>query len=126
MKNTETRVMIVDDSSTTRETIRRALSSMKNVTVVAECRDGELAVQVFQSLKPDLVTMDLTMPRLDGFGAIKEMISRSPNVKIVVCSALADEATALDAIDFGAVAFVAKPFSAEEINEVIRDVVAGK
>lgn len=126
MGETPIRVMVVDDSSTTRETIRRALASIPNMEVVADCKDGELAVQLFQTAKPDLVTMDLTMPRLDGFGAIKAMIGKNPKVKIVVCSALADEATALDAIDFGAVAFIPKPFSVEEMTAIILEVISGK
>lgn len=120
------KVMIVDDSKTMREFIRNLLLSKSNDTqfeVVGELGNGLLAVQTVEQLNPDLVTIDLTMPEMDGFTAIKKMLEKKPELKILVVSSLNDIATALNAIENGASGFIQKPFSREELEEKITDVL---
>lgn len=112
-------MMIVDDSKVMRQMIMAVCKQFNGITIVATATDGQEAINSFRRLKPHLVTMDLTMPNLDGVQAIKEIIKIEPNVKILVISALSDQETALESISEGAKGFLYKPFSKEELTEAI-------
>lgn len=115
------RMMIVDDSKTMRRTIRDVVGRFPNIEVVAEADNGIDALHYFKARKPNVVTMDITMPKLNGVEAIQRLVALDPAVKIIVISSLADRATSMRSIEMGAHAFLGKPFSeAELVAEIDR------
>ena len=113
------RVMIVDDAAFMRITIRNML--VKNgFEVVAEVENGKLAVEQCAVLRPDIITMDITMPVMDGLTALKEIRKTNGTVKVVMVSALGQEAMVRDAVLSGASGFIVKPYKEESIVETLR------
>jgi two-component system chemotaxis response regulator CheB len=117
------RVLVVDDSKFARLAIRKALSSCEDMEVVGEARDGKEAVRLALELKPDIITMDIVMPHMDGLTAIREILSRT-SVPIIVVSEHTTEGakTTIEALRLGAVDFVAKgseglKFSLSKVSE---------
>lgn len=88
--------------------------------VVGEAQDGQQAVEKYRKLTPDLVTMDITMPEMDCIAAMKEIKSQYPNAKIVMCSAMGQQAMVIDAIQACAKEFIVKPFQADRVVEAIQ------
>ncbi len=117
------KLMVVDDSSLIRRKIIRERGN-EEFTLVAEASDGLEAVELFQQQQPDVVTMDLTMPNLDGISCIEKLMELDPKVKILVVSALSDEETGMEALEKGAKGFVNKPFTEEQIMEALQIVIA--
>ncbi len=115
------KLLIVDDSSIIRKAISNYLKD-KGWEVVGEAGDGKTALEIFKKNMPDLVTMDITMPEMDGLTCLTEILKIDPNVKVVVITALNDQATALKALKLGAKAFVAKPFNPDKLNEALTKV----
>lgn len=112
------RLMIVDDSNIIRNKIERDTTSMnQDFEVVAVASNGNDALRLFEEHRPDVVTMDLTMPSMDGLSCIQKLMAIDPNVNILVVSALADEYVGLQAMSYGARGFVVKPFKTEELME---------
>ncbi len=107
-------LMIVDDSNIIRNRIERSIQGL-DIQVVATASDGAKAVEMFKEHKPDLVTMDLTMPNLDGLECIKQIRALSQNTSILVVSALSDRQTGLRALQYGARGFICKPFTDEQL-----------
>ena len=116
------KLMIVDDSNIIRSKINRTLSQ-HNMNVVATASNGEEAVRLFATSKPDVVTMDLTMPRMDGLECIRALRKLNDRVHILVVSALADKATAIQALKEGAQGFLCKPFSEMELTEAMDELL---
>ena len=118
-------LMIVDDSMIFRNRIARlaADARLQGVNVVALAADGFQAVQQAQIHKPDFVTMDLTMPRLDGPACLEALRKVVPDSRVLVVSALSDRATALKALTRGAHGFLLKPFSDEQLVESLRELM---
>lgn len=116
------RLLIVDDSLVVRNAIQRAVDEGK-IAEVFRAEDGEEAVSLFSRERPELVTMDLTLPRLDGLGAIERIRAIEPRTSILVISALNSHKTAMEAIALGACGFLTKPFTAREIAEALDDLV---
>ncbi|MCR2820709.1 response regulator [Lederbergia panacisoli] len=113
------RILIVDDAAFMRMMIKDIL--VKNgFEVVGEAVDGIQAVEKYKDLKPDLVTMDITMPEMDGITALKEIRSVDPAAKIIMCSAMGQQAMVIDAIQAGAKDFIVKPFQADRVIEAIQ------
>ncbi|RKO60945.1 response regulator [Caldibacillus debilis] len=113
------RILVVDDAAFMRMMIKDIL--VKNgYQVVGEAADGKQAVEKYRELNPDLVTMDITMPEMDGITALKEIRSFDPDAKIVMCSAMGKQAMVIDAIQAGAKDFIVKPFQADRVLEAIR------
>jgi two-component system chemotaxis response regulator CheY len=110
-------LLIVDDSSIIRSRIARILNNpgLKAVQVVGMAHDGVEAISLFTQHLPDLVTMDITMPKMDGVECTEKMIEIYPDCNILIISALNDKATALKALKKGAKGFLYKPFSDEEL-----------
>jgi two-component system chemotaxis response regulator CheY len=122
------RLLIVDDSNMIRSRISRVVQSggLVNVSLVGLARNGAEALRIARATQPDVVTMDLTMPEMDGIECITEMLRLLPRVNILVVSALSDKSTAIQALRLGARGFVAKPFSDDELKIALLDVVEGK
>ncbi|WP_033829213.1 response regulator [Bacillus andreraoultii] len=113
------RILIVDDAAFMRMMIKDIL--VKNgYDVVGEASDGAQAIEKYKELNPDLVTMDITMPEVDGIAALKEIRSIDPNAKIIMCSAMGQQAMVIDAIQAGAKDFIVKPFQADRVLEAIK------
>lgn len=118
------KMMIVDDSNIIRNKIARSLAQHQ-IDIVATASNGEEAVKHFRDNDPDIVTMDLTMPRMDGLECIRELKKRKPAVRILVVSALADKATAIQALKEGALGFLCKPFSEDELCDAVDELLRG-
>ena len=112
------RIMIVDDAAFMRMMIKDILSK-NGFDIVGEAADGQQAVEKYKELQPDLVTMDITMPEMDGITALKEIRQINPNAKIIMCSAMGQQAMVIDAIQAGAKDFIVKPFQADRVLEAI-------
>lgn len=114
------KVLIVDDSEIIREAIEVWMEPLGH-TVVGRAANGKEALDLFKIHTPDLVTLDITMPELDGLSAMGEMLAVNPNAKIIIISALAAKEIALSAIRKGATSYLVKPFTEEELQDVIRE-----
>lgn len=116
-------MLIVDDSLVVRRKIEREIS-LPDLKEIFTAIDGEEAIEVFLKCEPELVTMDLTMPRMEGAECVKELVSINPNVVILVISALADKTTAIKAVKNGAYGFLCKPFTGSDLNEALSKCIA--
>ena len=112
------RVLVADDAAFMRKMVSDALSKGGH-EVVGEAGNGLEAIAQFQALKPDLMTLDITMPEKDGLAALKEIIAVDPGAKVVMCSALGQESKVLESIKLGAKDFVVKPFQADRVLSAI-------
>jgi len=117
------RLMIVDDSNIIRSKIARALGE-HGLEVVGLAANGEDALARARAVKPDVITMDITMPGMDGIECIRQIREIDPEVRILVVSALADKATAIQALKEGAQGFVCKVFSETGLNDAIGELFA--
>lgn len=115
------RVLIVDDAAFMRMMLKNILIQ-EGYEVVAEGENGEEAVKLYEEHKPDFVTMDITMPVKDGIEAVKDIKKIDPKAKIVMCSALGQEAKVKEAIMSGAIDFIVKPFKPERVIESINKI----
>ena len=113
------RILIVDDAAFMRMMIKDILTK-NGYEVVAEAADGAQAVEKYKETQPDLVTMDITMPEMDGITALKEIKKINPNAKVIMCSAMGQQAMVIDAIQAGAKDFIVKPFQADRVIEAIQ------
>lgn len=116
------RVLIVDDAAFMRMMIKDILEK-NGYQVVGEASNGLKAVEIYKAEKPDVVTMDITMPDMDGIEAVKAIKVFDPAAKIIMCSAMGQQTMVMDAIRSGARDFIVKPFQAERVLEAIRKAV---
>ena len=112
------RVLIADDAAFMREMLRDILSE-GDYEVVAEASDGVETVEKFDEHTPDLVTLDIVMPRKNGIDALREILAAHPTACIVMCSALGQEALVAEALESGARDFIVKPFKPEQVRTVV-------
>src|SRR5271165_6242994 len=110
------RLMVVDDSNIIRRRIERA-QDLPAIEFVGSARNGREALELHAKFRPTIVTMDLTMPEMDGAECVERLVAMDPDIKILVISALADKETAIDAIEKGACGFLCKPFTDRQLNE---------
>jgi two-component system chemotaxis response regulator CheY len=117
--------MIVDDSTVIRRKIERCefinQQKIDSNNILQAC-NGVEAVEMFEQYRPDLITMDLTMPQMDGVECVQQIVAKDSSVKILVVSALTDKETALQAIRNGARGFLSKPFTEEQLSAALRQV----
>jgi two-component system chemotaxis response regulator CheY len=111
----QVKLMIVDDSAIIRQAIQKHLNDF-NIEVVGTAEDGKIALEVFRETKPDVVTLDITMPEVDGLTVLEEMLKIDEKVKVMVVTALSDKSTGLKAIKLGAKSFLPKPFTPEKLR----------
>ena len=116
------KLMIVDDSNIMRRRIERS-NQFEELELVGTAANGLEALEMFKKTDPDVVTMDLTMPQMDGIDCISKLVVLKPAVRILVISALADKATAVEAMEKGANGFLNKPFTDRQLNEAIADLM---
>ncbi|EHR77514.1 chemotaxis protein CheY [Thermococcus litoralis DSM 5473] len=116
------KVLIVDDAAFMRMLVKKILVQAGH-QVVGEAGNGKEAVEKYKELKPDLVTMDIVMPEMDGISAVKEIMKIDPNAKIIMITAVGQEAKVMEALKSGAKGYIVKPFQApkviEEVNRVL-------
>lgn len=117
------RVLIVDDAAFMRMMLKDVLTK-NGIEVVGEAENGLVAVEKYMELKPDLMLMDITMPEMDGLQAVKEIRKRDSNAKIVMCSAMGQQAMVIEAIQSGAKDFIVKPFQPDRVIEAVKKALA--
>jgi two-component system chemotaxis response regulator CheY len=118
------RLLIVDDSNIIRRRIERS-QRLPRLQVVGTARDGREAVERFIETDPDVVTMDITMPHMNGIECVEKLVQMKPGVLILIVSALADKATAVEAMEKGANGFLNKPFTDRQLNEALEELLGG-
>ena len=117
------KLLIVDDSMVMRRCIARTLH-VREFHEVRSAANGLLALAQYVTFRPDVVTLDITMPQLDGIATLEEMLKLKPDTKIMIVSALADEVTAIEALKRGAEQFICKPFTPEELNQALEEMLS--
>jgi two-component system, chemotaxis family, chemotaxis protein CheY len=122
LTNGKLKLMICDDSNIIRRKIERELQ-IERLQVIATAANGKQAVEAFRKDPADVVTMDITMPEMDGIECVEHVIKIKPDVLILVVSALADKATAVEAIEKGENGFLCKPFTDDQLNEALAELI---
>jgi CheY-like chemotaxis protein len=117
------RILVVDDSRMSRS-ILRAILEKAGYSIVREAANGEDAVEAFKECKPDLVTLDITMPKMDGLEALKQIIAFDENAKAIMITAAGQQDKLISALKVGAKRFISKPFNEDEILKNIQDVLS--
>lgn len=115
-------VLICDDAAFMRMMIKDILSK-NGYNVAGEAENGARAVEKYAEVKPDLVLMDITMPEMDGIQALKKIKEGDPGAKIIMCSAMGQQAMVIEAIQSGAKDFIVKPFQADRVLEAIKKIL---
>jgi len=116
------KILIVDDAAFMRLMLKDILTK-NGYMVVGEAENGAAAVDKYKELQPDLVTLDITMPEQDGISTLKEIRSIDPQAKIIMCSAMGQQAMVIDSIQAGAKDFIVKPFQPERVIEAVSKVI---
>jgi len=111
-------VMLVDDAAFMRMMLKDILTN-NGYQVIGEAENGAVAVEKYMELKPDITVMDITMPEMDGLQAVKEIRIKDPQARVIMCSAMGQQAMVIEAIQSGAKDFIVKPFQAERVIEAI-------
>ena len=117
------RVVVADDHGVVREGIRHVLSGEAGFEIVGEAETGVQAVEKYKQLRPDLVTMDIVMPDMGGIEAVREICRTDPDAKVLMCSAMGQQALVVEAIQAGAKDFVVKPFQPSRVLEAVQRVL---
>jgi two-component system chemotaxis response regulator CheY len=117
------RILIVDDAAFMRMMIKNIVTK-NGYEVVGEAENGQVALELYKQHKPDLVTMDITMPEMSGIEGVKAIRSVDPNANIIMCSAMGQQAMVMEAIQAGAKDFIVKPFQQDRILQAIERVLA--
>ena len=115
-------ILICDDAAFMRMMIKDILTK-NGYNVAGEAENGQKAVEKFKEVSPDLVLMDITMPEMDGIQALKEIKKLDSNARIIMCSAMGQQAMVIESIQAGAKDFIVKPFQAERVIEAVKKVI---
>ncbi len=116
------RILIVDDAAFMRMMLKDILSKA-GYEIVGEAANGNEAVEMYQKHQPDLVTLDITMPTCDGINALKQIMAINPAAKIIMCSAMGQQAMVIESIQAGAKDFIVKPFQPTRVLEAIKKTI---
>jgi two-component system, chemotaxis family, chemotaxis protein CheY len=116
------RVLVVDDAVVMRMMIKNILS--KEGYEVFEAQSGIDAVEKYRTVKPDIVTMDMVMPDMDGISAVRQIVAEDPAARIVMCTSMGQQQLVVEAVQAGAKSFITKPFQPPKILETIEKVLA--
>lgn len=117
------RILITDDALFMRVTLKNILTQA-GYEVVGEASNGMESVQLYKQLTPDVVTMDITMPEMDGLAALKEIKSHDPNARVIMCTAMGQKNMVVEAIQAGAKDFIVKPFQPDRVLEAVSKAAA--
>lgn len=115
-------ILIVDDAAFMRMMIRDVLTK-NGFEIVGEAENGQKAIEKYKELTPELVIMDITMPEVDGIQAVKEIKKIDASAKVIMCSAMGQQAMVIEAIQAGAKDFIVKPFQADRVVEAVKKVL---
>ncbi|KMK74738.1 response regulator [Alkalihalobacillus pseudalcaliphilus] len=115
-------ILIVDDAAFMRMMIKDILTK-NGYDIAGEAANGQEAIAKYKEVKPDLVTMDITMPEMDGIEALKKIREEDASAKVIMCSAMGQQSMVIDAIQNGAKDFIVKPFQADRVVEAIQKVL---
>ncbi|MDI9611051.1 MAG: response regulator [Archaeoglobaceae archaeon] len=115
------KVLVVDDTAFMRKLLKNILFSA-GFDIAGEAENGKQAIDLYRELKPDIVTMDIVMPEMNGIDALKEIKKLDPNAKVVMCTAVGQEQMVKMAIKLGAKGYIVKPFQAPKVVEELRKV----
>ncbi len=115
-------ILIADDAAFMRKLIRSTLTAAGYSNFI-EAKNGTEAVRLFSSENPDLVLLDVTMPEMDGLEALKRIMAISPSAKVVMCSAIGQDGTIMEAIRNGASEFIVKPFKKEQLSDMVTNLL---
>jgi two-component system chemotaxis response regulator CheY len=118
------RVLVVDDSFYMRTMLKNMLSDA-GYNIVGEAADGETAIRMARETNPDLVTLDLILPDNTGLDVLKGIHKDNPNMKVIIVSAVGQEAIVNEAIDSGAKAYIVKPFAEDKVLDIVSNVLDG-
>jgi two-component system, chemotaxis family, chemotaxis protein CheY len=116
------RVLITDDALFMRVTLRNILTK-SGYEVAGEAANGKESIELYESTRPDLVTMDITMPEMDGITALREIRRLHPEANIIMCTAMGQKNLVMEAVTSGAKDFIVKPFQPEKVIEAIQKVI---
>jgi two-component system, chemotaxis family, chemotaxis protein CheY len=116
-------VLIADDAAFMRMMIKNILTEA-GYEVVGEAENGQVAVARYRELRPDLTTMDITMPEMDGLAALKEIRGGDPAARVVMCSAMGQQSMVIESIRAGARDFIVKPFQPDRVLQAVRKALA--
>ncbi len=116
------RVLVADDASFMRQMIREIVEA-EGYEVVGEAADGDEAIETYKEIQPDLVMMDIVMPRRSGIDAVKAILKLNPKARVIMCSALGQETLVAEAMDAGASDFIVKPFKPDSVIATVKKVV---
>ncbi|GHU96429.1 response regulator [Clostridia bacterium] len=116
------RILVVDDAAFMRMMIKEVLSK-NGFDVCGEAENGAKALEKYKELTPDLVIMDITMPEVNGIDALKNIKAFNPQSKVIMCSAMGQQAMVIEAIQSGAKDFIVKPFQADRVVEAVKKVL---
>ena len=116
------KILIVDDAAFMRMMIKDILTK-NGYEVIGEAANGIQAVELYKAHQPDLVTMDITMPEMDGIEAVKQIKAVNPGAKVIMCSAMGQQSMVMDAIKAGASDFIVTPFQADRVLEAVKKIV---
>lgn len=114
------KILIVDDSTVSRKKLRTILEAA-NHEIVGEAGDGAEALKKYEALSPDLVTLDITIPNVDGISVLKEIMKHDPKARVVMITALGKGETILTALNAGARNYITKPFEDDKIISSIQE-----
>lgn len=115
-------ILVVDDAMFMRKMLVDIFAKYGH-TIVGEASNGKEAFEIYKATKPDLVTMDITMPEMDGIEAVKQIKAVNPGAKVIMCSAMGQQSMVMDAIKAGASDFIVKPFQADRVLEAVKKIV---
>ena len=115
----EKKILVADDAAFMRMLIKNELNK-NGYSNIVEAADGEMACEVYEKEKPDLVLLDITMPNKNGIDALKDIKESDPAAKVIVCSAMGQELIVVDAIRLGALDFIVKPFKADNFIQTVK------
>lgn len=115
-------ILVVDDAAFMRMMVKDILTK-GGYNVVGEAENGKIAVEKYKELKPDLVTLDITMPEMDGLEALKAIKAEDANATVIMCSAMGQQAMVIESIQSGAKDFIVKPFQADRVLEAVKKAI---
>lgn len=115
--------LIVDDAAFMRRVLKGIIETVEEYEIIGEASTGFEAIEMAKTLQPDIITMDITMPQMNGLEAVEQIMKQAPNSKIIMVSAMSQQNIVIDAVKLGAKDFIVKPFEQERVLNAIKRVL---